>query len=546
MIKPKSAPYFALSYVWGNDAGALKTSLKTDKANLEAHLGPGAFDMGDKARSLPRTPSDAMRLVKNLGGRYCWIDRLCIVQDDMEQKEKLIQSMGLIYAQAYCTLIACNADTPAHGLRGISGGAPRVASQQVLRFPTGDCVVLGKSRQDERQSHWNRRGWTFQERILSRRALVFTRNSVSWSCQRNMWLEDLTGDAEGHERSVIDAAAYSKFEICQWPNLVQWAQLLSIYNHRDLSFESDRVSAFAGIETALNLSFPDGFFCGLPEAFFDLALLWQPKSSMSRRRATTRQTSNHALPSWSLVGWKGIIDIKSLYPGLDYIRSNPEWLLRRRTSCVIKPLVEWCEIDASGRLQSKISNKYHAWRNAKCSDGGWMRFVDEDSKETWYEHPLTGEATFWWPVPLKSAATLRPLSRQPFLKFRSSMGNLKIGETIPGLDLQTCVSASLRDSNDKWVGCLRLPCPDRGFLPIGKMCELVAISLGQADNRQDESWILEEWSTDQRPVDGPYYNFVNVLWVERDGEWIERNACGRVEMATWQRLNLEEREFKLR
>ena len=36
---------------------------------------------------------------------------------------------------------------------------------------------------------WNRRGWTFQEGLVARKALVFTSESVYWNCREESWCE---------------------------------------------------------------------------------------------------------------------------------------------------------------------------------------------------------------------------------------------------------------------------------------------------------------------------------------------------------------------
>jgi hypothetical protein len=43
-------------------------------------------------------------------------------------------------------------------------------------------------------SVWNTRGWTFQERLLSRRILYFGRHQLLWECQTCRWTEDNTNN----------------------------------------------------------------------------------------------------------------------------------------------------------------------------------------------------------------------------------------------------------------------------------------------------------------------------------------------------------------
>src|SRR5205814_9120141 len=72
---------------------------------------------------------------------------------------------------------------------------------------------------------------------------------------------------------------------------------LPIYSTRALGNNSDISAAFAGVTTVLEHFFRCNFLHGLPEAFFDLALLWQPEFEICRR--------DESFPSWSWQGWIG-------------------------------------------------------------------------------------------------------------------------------------------------------------------------------------------------------------------------------------------------
>lgn len=54
---------------------------------------------------------DAVRVTRALGLRHLWIDSLCIIQDDDEDKALQIATMGTIYSNSYLTIAAdCNGD----------------------------------------------------------------------------------------------------------------------------------------------------------------------------------------------------------------------------------------------------------------------------------------------------------------------------------------------------------------------------------------------------------------------------------------------------
>ncbi|KAF2459937.1 heterokaryon incompatibility protein-domain-containing protein [Lineolata rhizophorae] len=108
---PATTRYFALSYVWGRGEGALEMR----KGNYDALKRHGSIRPDHP--KVPRTVGDAMRFVSAIQECFLWVDRLCIVQDDLEQKAKQIEAMGSIYANAYCTIIAGEGADAGHGLR---------------------------------------------------------------------------------------------------------------------------------------------------------------------------------------------------------------------------------------------------------------------------------------------------------------------------------------------------------------------------------------------------------------------------------------------
>jgi hypothetical protein len=50
----------------------------------------------------------------------------------------------------------------------------------------------------------------------------------------------------------------------------------SDYNMRQLTYPDDELAAFSGVLSTLSRTFTGGFVWGLPQMFFDVALLWQP------------------------------------------------------------------------------------------------------------------------------------------------------------------------------------------------------------------------------------------------------------------------------
>jgi Heterokaryon incompatibility protein (HET) len=75
-----SCCFAALSYVWG-DAEQLRL-LKSNFCDLHQKS-----TLADLMTSIPLMIRDAIEDCKNLGLNYLWVDVLCIVQDDPEDKK---------------------------------------------------------------------------------------------------------------------------------------------------------------------------------------------------------------------------------------------------------------------------------------------------------------------------------------------------------------------------------------------------------------------------------------------------------------------------
>lgn len=79
---------------------------------------------------------------------------------------------------------------------------------------------------------------------------------------------------------------------------------ITIFNVRELSFETDVVPASLSIICMLQPKLPRGFLYGLPISFLDGTLIWRsnPKEPFRRRSSAA---DNLAPPSWSWAGWWG-------------------------------------------------------------------------------------------------------------------------------------------------------------------------------------------------------------------------------------------------
>lgn len=130
------------------------------------------------------------------------------MQDDDDDKKIQIGQMGSIYDSAFLTIVAASGLDCNSGLPGLRAGSrsfepedaiviPPTAHQVGLSLLT-TCHSHGSdfnelhnlAWDDVEPSVWNSRGWTLQERALSRRNLIFTREQVLWACDGAYFCEE--------------------------------------------------------------------------------------------------------------------------------------------------------------------------------------------------------------------------------------------------------------------------------------------------------------------------------------------------------------------
>lgn len=115
-------------------------------------------------------------MAKSLGFRYLWVDSLCIQQDDEQDKKRLIGLMDKIYGSSVLTICVTSGDHANAGLPGIC--QPRELFQDLGRCAGMDLLIVRLVEDRITDSTWNTRAWTFQERLLSNRCLVFADDRV--------------------------------------------------------------------------------------------------------------------------------------------------------------------------------------------------------------------------------------------------------------------------------------------------------------------------------------------------------------------------------
>ena len=554
------AKYLALSYVWGRTA-----SFETTKTNVKSLCCPGALSAAGTWNALPTTIRDAIHLTKSLSFRYLWVDRLCIIQDDNDRKKTLLRAMPFIYANAHFTIVAAEGIDANHGLCGISCHRQNTHLARI-DLPNISLLEANLRSADGSKSPWAYRGWTFQEALFSKRMLVFN-GLASWVCGHAQYYEEEETPTswpdydQGKElRSVfVQGIPNQKLGNLTWngiPDLHGWRELVTSYQKRELTYDSDVFNAFEGVQAALRPGFHGGFLHGLPEMFFDMALLWQPRLTCSQPPPRKSNGRNKLFPSWSWAGWKSEVDdliwkkcFNHVYEPLgkslldDYIE--------------IAPLVEWRKRTVENCQFEPVDNSYSAFRICNGTQDivlpeGWS-FDDRGHFYVW-NRQYDVKKRFRYPVRIAEHANEPHLGGYDnHLYFRAQRAWLRLGRR---LDFRGSLCANLEDGIGNWAGMVRFNSED--FVStLDVFCtfhELVAISLGRAkiltDNQISPASnfkhtfggrVLEEWGDIQRLLaSSGTYEFYNVLLIERAGGIAYRKALGRVMKSVWEKQDLEE------
>lgn len=323
--------YAALSYVWG-DAGRNALNLWESRV--------AELSLGIEPSELAKTVADAIQVTRRLGLSYLWVDSLCIIQKDPQQtdrsatefeaRQSQLDQMGSIFGHAEIVIVAAGGKDADGALAGIS--QPRIFQPRKLvriaREVTRNVNVLLAVHYDETYGVWDTRAWTLQERLMSRRMLVFGQNYASYHCRHSVLREDMPAAHAGNGPPAMPHLSIQEdrperraknrcdggYVLLRSPYFDEYAKILEQYTWRKMTETTDAISAMRGLLDVLeDMKRLDGqprdrrpTLHGLPEEFLDLALLWQPPAVLGTplMRRHGRGGEDLSFPSWSWAGWK--------------------------------------------------------------------------------------------------------------------------------------------------------------------------------------------------------------------------------------------------
>lgn len=282
---PKNAEYLALSYRWGHSDRALM--LKSKNIEKLTEWAPTSI--------LSKTIQDACSIVHRLGFRYLWVDRLCIIQDSPDDWSHEASRMAHVYKQAFCTISADGAPDE-HGGCFMKRSALGIQALKLISSPLSDKsgYLLNNEiyfNSGQMGGYLAKRGWAFQERMLSRRILHFHRHQVYWAC-KNRVRDEVSREgrvsSSVSERPIMDRAVINEDD-----KLSLWKRIVSLYTNCDLTFECDKLPALSGMAQQMQHIAPDEYIAGMWKRNLITELCW----TTSKPALTFSET--YRAPSWS-------------------------------------------------------------------------------------------------------------------------------------------------------------------------------------------------------------------------------------------------------
>ncbi|KAI1329274.1 HET-domain-containing protein [Xylariaceae sp. FL0255] len=395
-VEPNSQ-YLTLSYCWGKHSE--QDQLMLTKSSL---ITLSTFQSVSK---LPQTIRDATTVVSQLGFRYLWVDRYCIIQDSLDDWMHEAPLMKEVYGNCFLNISASGAEDSETGLFfqrdpswvpvtlvNVSIAAPNNVKPYIFEiekaiFSSDTCF------HDEPLSQ---RGWAVQERILAPRVLHFGRYLIYWECWTTVYLEPVPNVVD---YSVVHAERKFRRETDKtWKTLLsgisidglanpcnqtvepgdrvpylfqEWYNIRDLYAQCDLTYPSDKLAAISGLARDMKRRLMEfgckdtTYLAGIWKCRLPRDLLWY---SIRSGHIPSRRANPYRSPSWSWaaidgphimthkVGCWGPFEVLASVINAETISENPDDDTGRVTHGIIRINGDLFSADV-GMLNSEVDEE---------------------------------------------------------------------------------------------------------------------------------------------------------------------------------------------
>ncbi|RFU76734.1 hypothetical protein TARUN_5537 [Trichoderma arundinaceum] len=383
----KPQPYLALSYCWGTKAPSLTTT-KSNYAQLKTSI---SYD------TMPKAYQDTVRIARALGVKYIWIDALCIIQDDTRDWETESQMMAEIFRNSLVTII------PLRSMSSNDGFLERNPSLKInyhssewnisgsfflrhipFSYESAESSIRAAPTFSDRpvslelhNSHWQTRGWTFQEDVFAMRRLYFGQLMMYWDSLKPadvMRTEDKIIDDKLDRIGTAELSIIHSSE--PWRGDYDydgWYYPILKYCKKKLTYETDRLPAVSSYAKLIASKSEDTYLAGLWKKNLHRGLLWKIHRRERRtfsevlRKLTT--PSKYIAPSWSWASRHGGLHLDlsdNMRPECDFLEAKTsvyggdrfgrcEWLALEDDRYVAQCALDWRETEDRGRQLSEAN-----------------------------------------------------------------------------------------------------------------------------------------------------------------------------------------------
>ncbi|TLD03972.1 hypothetical protein PgNI_11502 [Pyricularia grisea] len=325
--------YVALSYCHDEKSGHnVWKNFKHSLSNMGSNptCAPGEHV---KYENLCRVFQDAIVATRRLGLRYLWIDSLCIPGGDEKAWTRDSENLAMVYRNAYLVISATGASDPSKGL--FEQRTPKHYEHFSMKarsadgsYAEGNVAALSLPLQEEicgrcpelRSEPLSQRAWAFQERVLARRILHFTRDQLRFECiggEFGMMSEDGTCSALPrffHLPNRLEDVAQplgpaqlrdtvtGQVPPAESTSVMQlWSIMLLWYSSLDLADPLDRLPAIAQTARAFRemVQLPDtdsDYLAGIWRSHLIDGLMWECMIDLPNIHSTEIRDGT---PSWS-------------------------------------------------------------------------------------------------------------------------------------------------------------------------------------------------------------------------------------------------------
>ncbi|KAK3941405.1 heterokaryon incompatibility protein-domain-containing protein [Diplogelasinospora grovesii] len=339
-------PYVCLTHRWGPTTPGSRTL----QANLAERLG----ERGTLWESLPKTFQEAAIVTLYLGVRYIWIDSLCIIQDSAEDWKQQSALMCSIYNGARLTIAAAWADDCSRGLfrrpaprswevavpSAVGGDSPprRYLFRRTPEHPVWDAKGAFML---QKETPLLSRSWVFQERLLSRRVVYFTRYEVVFECGVESGLTNDRGvkcqcgtnefghygggglgsgeggmgwRPKGDHLAALQVGKEFKGPGSDFAEISRyWHHMVSVYSGLDITKATDRLPAIGGIARQYGDAHAEHlgrYIAGTWENCLPHSLLWSCRGRPHGGDAPTHE-AEYVGPTWSWISVRDQVDFST-------------------------------------------------------------------------------------------------------------------------------------------------------------------------------------------------------------------------------------------